>query len=197
MDAEEKSQVRLLVAGNVNSFKWLYDKYFDTVYQYAFLLLKSNLWVDDVVSDVFISVWKSRYRIDPDQAFLPYLNQIVKNKVINRLNKIAADHRQEKIFWSNYADQKMNENMAMVDRQQMDVYLNYLQQLPTKRQDIFRRKYIRGQKLSEIAADLDISINTVKVHLAKARLFLKENLSDWQNSETLIFIIGGAILALF
>lgn len=52
-----------------------------------------------------------------------------------------------------------------------------IETLPPKRLVVFKMRYYDGLDNPTIAKQLCISINTVKVHLAKARLYLKEQLS--------------------
>ncbi|MEN0050963.1 MAG: sigma factor-like helix-turn-helix DNA-binding protein, partial [Bacteroidota bacterium] len=52
--------------------------------------------------------------------------------------------------------------------------------LPPKRLEVFKLRYYEGLDNSGIAQQLGISINTVKVHLAKARLYLKQQIHSEQ-----------------
>ena len=52
-----------------------------------------------------------------------------------------------------------------------------METLPPQRKAIFKMRYFEGKDNSKIAEQMQISINTVKVQLVKARRHLKQQLA--------------------
>jgi len=61
-----------------------------------------------------------------------------------------------------------------------------IETLPPKRLEVFKLRYYEGLDNNSIAEQLGISINTVKVHLAKSRLYLKEKITQEQELDWLL-----------
>jgi RNA polymerase sigma-70 factor (ECF subfamily) len=58
-----------------------------------------------------------------------------------------------------------------------DIYAE-IEKLPEKRRQVFKLAYVEGLKNDEIAAQMNISVHTVKEHKGKALQFLRLRFSD-------------------
>lgn len=182
VNTDEYYHISELKNGNRESFKWLFDRYKVTLYSYILSFLKSEKWVDDICSEVFIAVWINRQNIRAE-TFQSYLFQIAKNKIFNQLKKIAADSRQEEEFVRRYnVSQNWEEENELFQINQLDLLKMEIEKMPPKRKEIIQRKYFYGQKNTQIARDMGITIHTVKVQLYKARHFLKSRVRGEDNS---------------
>src|SRR5690625_255705 len=103
MYSDEQYHILALKSGNRDSFKWLFNKYHPVLCSYIWSMFKSDKWTEDICSEVFIAVWLHRESLKPE-SFKSYIFQIAKNKVFNRLKKIAADTRQEEEFVRRHLD---------------------------------------------------------------------------------------------
>lgn len=176
MERDEQYHISALKKGSRKSFKWLFDQYKTPVYSYIRSLLKSNRWTEDICSEVFIAVWNNRQKIKPE-SFRPYIFQIAKNRVFNKLKKVAADTQQEEEYIRLYRESSETENKKEEGFQtKQNLLKEEIEGLPPKRKEIIERKYFLGQKNAQIAKDMGISINTVKVQLYKAHIFLRSRM---------------------
>ncbi len=176
MERDEQYHISALRKGNRESFQWIFDQYKIPLYSYIVSLLKSDKWAEDICSEVFITVWNNRKNLRSG-TFKSYIFQIAKNRVFNKLKKIAADSRQEDEYIRYY--QESTESSARKNEltgSRQSLLEKEIKELPPKRKEIIERKYFRGQRNAEIAKDMGISINTVKVQLYKAQLFLRSQL---------------------
>ncbi len=177
LNKEEQHHISALQTGNRESFKWLFEHYKTPLHSYIHSLLKGDEWTDDVCAEVFVAVWNNRQNIQ-SETFRSYLFQIARNKTFNQLKKIAADTRQEAEFIRRYRINQGESYENETLRYQEELLMQEIRKLPPKRKEIIERKYLQGQKNTQIAQDMGITIYTVKVHLYKARLYLKSRLGD-------------------
>ena len=63
----------------------------------------------------------------------------------------------------------------MIETEAVGSIYAIVEKLPPKRKEIFKLRYFDGMNNQAIAEQLNISTNTVREHLARARKFLKEN----------------------
>ena len=67
-----------------------------------------------------------------------------------------------------------NGEVIFLEKEKLTLLNDVIETLPPKRLEVFKMRYYDGLDNNSIAKQLGISANTVKVHLVKARLYLKE-----------------------
>src|SRR5580698_7782022 len=80
-----------MAGGDQSAFAAIYQRYSAGVYQYILRFVKLPDLAEDLVHDVFLKVWESRQRINPELCFAGYLYRISRNHVYKTLHRIATD----------------------------------------------------------------------------------------------------------
>lgn len=160
------SQVRL---------EYLFNKYYEVFCQFAYTIVKNNDAAKDIVQDFFVKYWeKYLYERQPDN-FESYAYVSIKNRSLNYLEseQVKLRHQPgiERVLYSEDALQPGN----MEHENNSIKLLKAISQLPDQRRKVFTMSAIDGLKYLEIAAQMNISINTVKTHIRKAYLFLRQH----------------------
>jgi len=161
------------------ALKLIYDRYFEKVYQLSFRFLKDAAWSEEVVQDVFLSVWLHRHGLHEDGNLWVYLYVIAKRRCLNKLREVKksdqlfnrlienieqlsiSSHETEEWIWANDLENFAQKAIAALPKQQQLVY-----------------KLSREEGLShkEIAQKLNISPFTVRNHLGEALKNLKTSI---------------------
>jgi len=170
----DKLLIKELVEGNNKAFRALFDMYRNDVYAYSFSMLKSKVYAEEIVQDVFLKVWQFRERIDPKLSFKSYIFTITRNLTFNFISKAATDKKlREEVF---YMSQKfytpLSERVLEVDYEALKN--KAIDQLPPKRKLIFELSRNEGMTYEEISEHLGISISTVKSQMSKALESIKK-----------------------
>ena len=163
--------------GDAKSFKWIYAQYHSLIYYYCLKFIQQEMLAEEATADVFITLWKKRTIINPNLPIEAFLYKIAKDTAYNYLKKIANDTRLRQQYLENYPILELkNGEVLFLEKEQLAQVEKVIETMPPKRLAIFKLRYYEGLDNTKIVAQLGISINTVKVHLAKARLYLKEQL---------------------
>ena len=182
-----------LKRGDANSFKWIYAQYHSTIYYYVLKFLQQEAMAEEATADVFIRLWKKRDIIDPFLPIQAFLYKIAKDTAYNYLKKIANDARLRQEYLNNYPIIELkNGEVLFLEKEQLAQLEKVIETLPPKRLEVFKLRYYEGLDNPKIAERLGISINTVKVHLAKARLYLKNQILTEQELYWSIFLLMAA-----
>src|SRR6188472_1886831 len=72
---------------DINAFNTLYWEYHAAVYANALKLIKDPAIAEDIVQEVFVTVWGKRQTIDPDQDLAGWLFVISYHKTIDQLKR--------------------------------------------------------------------------------------------------------------
>ncbi|MGM0530349.1 MAG: RNA polymerase sigma-70 factor, partial [Bacteroidota bacterium] len=164
---EEKILVGALKKGNSQAFEALFYRYYGKVYNFTHKLLKDEGDAENMVQEVFITVWEKRNSIDAHRSFSGFLFTITRNKIYNLLKK--------KVPVQEFNDQM--ENTGSYNRSPSrdfefhelnEVVRGIIDSLPPKRKKIFLLSRIRGLTYREIADKLGISVNTVDTQVRKS-----------------------------
>ena len=165
-----------LKSGNRESFRLVYDQYHKQIYFYCLKFIRQNTLAEEATADVFITLWKRRHVIDPDAPFTPLLYKIAKDIAYNYLKKIASDDRLKQVFLHNFCEAHHKDGEALlIETEAMEAIHTVVEKLPPKRKEIFKLRYFEGMNNQAIAQQLNLSVNTVREQLARARQFLKEH----------------------
>lgn len=168
----------LLKQGSEAAFTELYDRYWESVADYAIRFTKSEAEGLDILQEIFVSLWRRRETVVVHGAFSAYLLIAVRNLALKYLAKNLQKHD----FLAYLAER--NESLQHQDLSD-DLHVKQLQQhlertiekLPPKMRAVYRLS--REQQLShkEIAAKLGIAENTVKKQINYALKIISAALS--------------------
>lgn len=161
--------------GDPDGFKAIYKKFHSLIYYYLLKFIQQETLAEEATSDVFIILWKKRSLIQTDQPIQAFLYKIAKDTAYNYLKKIASNDRLKQQYLENYPCIELkNGEVIFLEKEKLALLTVVIESLPPKRLEVFKMRYYDGLDNNSIAKQLGISVNTVKVHLVKARLYLKE-----------------------
>lgn len=157
-----------LANGDPVSFRIIYRLYWRKLYDIAFHIMRNEADAEDIVQDVFSSVWYRREQLRIRIALENYLVRAVKYTAFFYLKvqarKSVPDERLpgKSNMWRNSTEETLlhRELEAMIEQ--------ILNTLPFKTKKIFSLSRFEGLTYPEIANEMDISIKTVEYHISMA-----------------------------
>lgn len=154
-------------------FKELYDEYAESIYVAAKQFLKSPEMAKDLVQEIFTAIWQRRTQLNSVNNFESYLYGMAKNMAYDLIKKAlkAELARLEFTAWMEVNDTRSSEKY---EHQLEEI----VEQLPSKRKQIFRMAKIEGLKYEVIAERLKISTHTVNHNITQALKFIHERKHD-------------------
>jgi RNA polymerase sigma-70 factor (ECF subfamily) len=152
--------------------------YYKRLMRFTGLYVPSPAEAEEVVSDVFLSIWNSRKQLPGIPNFDSYIYSIARNRAISHyrlqhMETVELKEREVDLFFRTDTTPE-DELIAKEDIDRLNAAIN---SLPDKCRTVF--KLVREDKLKyrEVATILDISVKTVEAHLAIAVRKLIEALS--------------------
>ncbi|WP_025762635.1 RNA polymerase sigma factor [Dyadobacter tibetensis] len=160
--------------GDEAAFSQLYVHFRMPAVKFCTSLLKDVDEAENVTQEVFAKIWDRRSQIKPEHSFQSYLFVSLRNQIFDQFKKIEKDQR----LRSQYL-----ENISLLtddDGEDQDAHIqamhSAIDDLPLRRKQIFKLNFEEGKSYKEIADYLNISTNTVKNQLIKARQILREKI---------------------
>lgn len=140
----------------------------------------------DFVQDVFFKLYESKLIFSSELGLKSWLYKASRNAVLDYLRhlKVRDDHQllmAEAMMYSGEIDESISEEL--VQKVNEAIF-----SLPPQCRQIVRMNIIDGKKYTEIAAELGISINTIKTQIFRGYKKLRESLSDDTGHLLLLFL---------
>ena len=179
LSSSDKQLLAALSQGHVAAFEALFGRYYPKLRRYASTLLPYPTdAAEDVVAEVFCTLWEARARLAVAGSVAAYLYTAVKHRALDRLreqrraplettDELLPDHAAA-------ASQQPDQLLAFAELSQQVQYL--IAQLPERTRQVYQLQREGGLTYEEIADLLGISVNSVKTHMFRGLRFLKEAL---------------------
>jgi len=156
-----------LKEGDPLAYNQLFDKYYMPLCVYSLKYCDSFQLAEDIVQDFFVKIWDEKLYMKFDDPMSPYLFKAVKNNTLQGIKK-ESKYLFDDI--ENVVNKLMEEDQldfAALEEEKKKLY-QQVEALPEKSREVFKAIVLENMKYKEVAERLDISVNTVKTHYARA-----------------------------
>lgn len=164
--------------GDHHAFEAIYNRYATILAYKLNKLLKIREVVQETHQDVFARLWDAREQIQPDTNLKAYLYTIARNLAIDFYRKAARQRELEVQLAQQVCLTYDHIEPLLSYHETTEILESLISMLPLQRQRVFRLIKQEGKTYEEASLQLGISINTVKDHMRKSTLFLKNQLTQ-------------------
>jgi RNA polymerase sigma-70 factor (ECF subfamily) len=170
-DAEtEKKLISACIGNNQKAQKKLFDTYAPVVYSTCLRYGKNEDNAKDLLQESFIRVFQNLPSFKFEGSFEGWIRRIGVNTCIEFYRKELripeSTHVEEHL--------KLSVDAEILDELKVADLMSLVRQLPPGYKAVFNMFVVEGFSHEEIAKHFDISINTSKTQLFKARAYLQE-----------------------
>lgn len=176
----------LVSAEEEAAFKMLYNRYWEGLYRKAYSRLGNSSDAEDLVQEIFISVWRNRQTITAEPSLLPYLLSALKYAVIKKLYREARKGNTLPLSVHELEQIGITEEDILHYRELQGALYREISTLPERMQQIYRLNRMDQLQVAEIAARLNLSEQTVRNTLSIAVKRLREKLADFSTASFFI-----------
>jgi len=181
---EHYSLILNIKKGDHKSLEFLFKRLYPGLCSYAKKFLNDSDDAEEVVQDVFCSIWKNREYLDEHKSINNYLFTATKNRCLNLLSSKKSASKYAEVMRFLYVQESadhVNSYHALLAKDLEKDFNSALENLPSECRKVFELSRIEGLKYQEIAYKLNISIKTVEAQMSRAlsklRLELKEHIA--------------------
>ena len=172
------------------AFKQLYEEYYAPFCLYAKRFIDDKETREEIVSDVFTSLW---YKLDTDSfdlqsdTALGYIKMCVKNSCLNYL-------KHQECEWS-YAE-NIQKKAPIYETEPDSVYTldelyrmlyETLNKLPENHRTVFMKSFFEGKTHAEIAEEMNLSVKSINRYKQKTMELLRNELKEYMPLLLLLF----------
>src|SRR5262245_43521651 len=166
-------------AGDVDAFEELYRQHNRRVHSLCLRMLGSSSKAEDMTQEVFLQVFRKIGSFRGDSAFTTWLHRLTVNQVLMHFRKrgVKLEHTSEEGDFTNVVETPIQSTrrISMVEKLALEKAIS---ELPPGYRTVYVIHDIEGYDHEKISAMLDVSIGTSKSQLHKARMRLRELLTQ-------------------
>jgi RNA polymerase sigma factor (sigma-70 family) len=151
------------------------------LFNFARLILNDKDEARDAVQEVFIKLWNYRNKMDSVKNTEAFAMKIIKNWCYDRLKAKKPLLIEDYGKGFDYQQESNNPHSLLESSDRMNRYNNILLDLPEQQRMITQLRDVEGYEFEEIADILNISVNTIRVNLSRARKKIKESIINIEN----------------
>lgn len=178
LDLEQRGWLPRYCRGDNEAFSQLMRHYRSLIYTFLYRYGIDSQNRDDLFQEIFLKIHQSASRYRPNQPLRPWLISIVLNTVRNHRRSEGRRWRflkhlpEEPDAHEPGADEIAGHRAAVLWVE------SRIRALPDTQRQVLVLTTVKGLRMKEIAAMLNIPESTVKTHLRRARLALAEGLAQ-------------------
>lgn len=186
MDVRERLIVQKLRNGEQDAYRYVYDRHYVVLCQFANELVEDPFLAETIVGDVIFHLWEIRETLDINSSLRAYLMRAVRNRCYNH---IASEKEKKEVRFSKIESETQGWDALMPsDEQPLGILLEKeleteiiksINRLGEECKRVFKKSRFEHKKNEEIATELGISVNTVKYHIKNALARLHQDLGKY------------------
>jgi RNA polymerase sigma-70 factor (ECF subfamily) len=175
----DEELMREIKAENMLAFDGMYKKYSKKLYKFVYSILKSSEDSENIVQDVFLTLWENRNKITKESSIKYYIFTVAYNSAISIIRKKVRDSQ-----FVEYLESLQDFNQEPVDtelefNELTDKLNNIVNNLPERQKEVYLLHKVEGLKYQEIAERLNISVNTLENHMSRALKNIREKMGNY------------------
>lgn len=165
------------------NFEQIYKQYYPKMFAFAKNYIPANEDAENIVQDVFLSLWERKQEIVISYTLVTYLFTLVKNRCLNFLRHKLIEEEfnsqmKEELRFKLDALESMDYSYQS-EKELQEIIRRALDSLPERCREVFIKSRIEGLKYKEISEELGISVNTVENQMVTALKKLRVELKDY------------------
>jgi RNA polymerase sigma-70 factor, ECF subfamily len=181
-ESAERQLLARIQAGDPSAFEDLFKAHYEGMCALAYSFVRSRDSAEDIVSNVFRSLWTRRMEWEPRGPAQTYLLTATRNEAINLLRRLRRERGLEERVQAGDAVPALAGPSPTPDSAVLATELTAdleraAARLPARCREVFLLRWREGLRSREIAERMGISLKTVEMQMTRAFRALRETMA--------------------
>jgi RNA polymerase sigma-70 factor, ECF subfamily len=166
-----------IAAGDRLAMQVLFARHHVRVYRFTLRLVRNEATAEDLISDVFLDVWRQAGKFEGRSAVSTWILSIARFKALSVLRRRPEEELDEKTA-ERIEDESDNPEVALAKKDKAAVLRQCLSKLSNEHREVVDLVYYHEKSVEEVAEIVGIPEATVKTRMFYARKKLSELLKE-------------------
>lgn len=165
--------------GDERAFEQMFKGHYQNLCSFANSFLDDMDEAEEIVQQVFYSLWTKRESIEVNSTLKSYLFKAVHNSSLNKIKqgKVRQLYADD---YKSHANVTTHSTTDVLQGKELEAIINNaIAELPEQCGVVFKMSRFGNLKYAEIADELNISVKTVENHMGKALRLMRDKLKDY------------------
>lgn len=173
-----------IASGVKEAFESYYEAYRESFFSYTNKLVGNPEIAKDIVSDTFVNCWRLRANFNTIRDIQAYMFVACRNNAYNYLKYGSGFKNKQEIsvvdIQAIAGDYHGGDDIIrdMIFEEHLEAVRRAMTKLPGQMQEIIQYIYFEGFSIEEVAHEMNLTSNTVRVNKSRALAQLRELLSN-------------------
>ena len=172
----------MTVLASTSDFSAAYREHYPLAFSTAYRVLRDAATAEDVVQDVFTTIWRHPDKFDPQRGSLPgYVAMMARSRAVDRVrSRNAGSAAADRLAVLDVQREQGVESPAdaVLRRHEAGLVLAAVAELPAAQRDAVLMAYGRGLSTAEIARAAGVPLGTAKSRLRQGLQRTRQALSN-------------------
>lgn len=174
LEADKVDYVSLLRNGEEKAFNFFFHLHYAALCLFCFRIIKDKEAAEEIVHDAYLKLWKRHENFYHASALKSFLFTVCKNASLDWLRSRRKEtlNKQQLSYISGTSEVSVLHHMIAAE-----VYADIhaaMNTLPPQCRKIFRMIFLEGKDYEQVAAELSLSVSTIRSQKARAVTLLRE-----------------------
>lgn len=153
----------------------------DKLYRLANRLLRNIPEAEDTVQEVFLRLWARREKLEQYRSIEAFAMTITKNLCLDKLK--SKKNKTDELTISNQGMNNLTPYKSIELSESVKNVQRIINTLPEQQRMIVQLRDVEGYEFEEISEVLQLSVNTIRVNLSRARKKIRSSYLKTYNYE--------------
>ena len=171
-DASDAALIQSIAAGDKGAMRILFARHNVRVYRFLLRFVDQST-AEDLVSEVFLDVWRQAGRFQGRSQVTTWLLAIARNKALSALRCWSTEELDDEQAAA-IEDPGNNPEVTLQNRQKTEILLNCLTRLSPAHREVIDLVYYHEKSIDEVAEIIGVRQSTVQTCMFYARKRIAE-----------------------
>ena len=171
--ASDEVLIRRIAGGDQLAMQTLFARHRVALYRWLLRLVRDEALAEDLLSDVFLDVWRRAASFEGRSSVSTWLLAIARNKAVSTRRR-RTDAELDEESTSNVPDRADDPEVALQKKNRAELLRQSIDRLSPEHREVIDLVYYHGKAVTEVAEIVGIKEATVKTRVFYARKKLAE-----------------------
>jgi RNA polymerase sigma-70 factor, ECF subfamily len=176
LNSSDENLVERIARRDQLAMRALYARHSTRVYRFILRLVRDRVVAEDILSDVFLEIWRHASRFEGRASVSTWILAIARFKALSQLRRRCEEQLDQDIA-DTIPDPAENPEQALQAKSRNEILRTSIARLPAAQAEVVDLVYYHDKSIAEVATMTGIPEATVKTRMFYARRKLAEFLT--------------------